>query len=126
MNPAHVLYQGSTPGADANTYTLFDSTALGMGAGAVANMLGAERLLLRLQNSHSGTLFAEESPDGGITWNQVYPNTAVAAPAAGATNDYDFLIDAYKDFRVRWTNGGSAQTTWRLRMSLLPYQQKVT
>lgn len=125
MHSTKVRYTGTTPGADANTYTLFDSTQLGMGKGALYNLPGAERLLLRLRNPQAGTLKGYRSDDGGVTWEQVYPDTAVAAMTT-TSNDYDLLIAGYRDFKLDWTNGGSAQTGWDVDMALLPSQVPVT
>ncbi len=102
---------GGTPGADSNTYVLFSSVSA-WGAKGLP-MTGIQRLVFSLKNSHSGTLNAYMSVDGGTNWDQL-DTQAVAAPAAGAiSGPYDYLVDPYLDFKLEWVNGGSAQTTWR-------------
>lgn len=104
-----VAVTGGTPGADANTYLLFDSTVTFTG-GLRAHDIS--RITFSLNNSQSGTRKAAWSADGGTTWNE-YDSTAVTAASAPAmSGPFDYLVDTYKDWRLRWTNGGSAQATW--------------
>jgi hypothetical protein len=102
----------STPGADSNTYIMFDSTTWPLAAGNL--QLWATRIKFGVENSHLGTLKAYHSIDKGTNWDQVGGDIAVAAAAAtDISGPYDYLVDTYKDFRLSWVNGGSAQTTWR-------------
>ncbi len=120
--PAHEVVQlgvgGGTPGADSNDYVLFNSvTAFG---GGLLHPKGASRLTFYVENSAAGTLKFYASVDKGTNWDQVGGNTAVAASASGdVSGPYDFPIDPYPDVKLVWTNGGSAQTTWRPAMSLI-------
>lgn len=101
----------STPGADSNTYAMFNSVTL-FGKQRLRSM-SVSRVTFTLKNSHLGTLKAYMSKDGGTTWYQVGGDIAVpAAAATDVSGPYDFLVDTYWDFKLDWVNGGSAQTTW--------------
>lgn len=124
MDQITLRYTGSTPGADSNDYVLFNSASAGLGA--AMGIYGFSRLTLALKNSHTGTLkfyksnsrTAGSNPEASaVTWSQIAEN-AVAAAAATSENVYDYLIEPYADVRLIWTNGGSAQTTWVVNMSL--------
>jgi hypothetical protein len=110
----------ATPGADTNSYIMFDSTVtFGTGtAGDPRNQtLQAHcisRVIFGLDNSHLGTLKAFRSNDKGTNWKQIGGDISVAAASStDISGPYDFLVDTYSDFRITWVNGGSAQTTWR-------------
>jgi len=118
------LANTSTPGADSNTYIMFDSTVSfaapnhsdGKSTGLRTHNIS--RVSFGVENSHAGTLKAYRSIDKGTNWDQVGNDITVAA--AGATDisgPYDFLVDTYSDFRISWVNGGSAQTTWRAEVN---------
>lgn len=106
---------GGTPGADANTYVLFDSpTAFGA---KVMRSLGVSRIIFGVKNSQAGTLNASRSIDGGVTWT-VYDTRAVAIAAANTiSGPFDYLVDTYKDWKLEWVNGGVAQGTWLPEMT---------
>lgn len=99
---------------DSDTSTLFDSTtAFGIGA---MRTLPIKRISFAVNNSHAGTLLGQRSINDGTTWT-TFSSTSVAAPSANTiSGPYDFLIDTYEDFRLRWTNGGTTQTTWTPEM----------
>lgn len=108
--------QGGTPGADSNTYTIFDSTVAFTG-GLDAHDIS--RLEFSLNNSASGTRKAYFSQDKGVTWT-LYDSTAVSAYSSPtAAGPFDYLLDPYKDFKLDWANGGSAQTTWIVSIVLV-------
>lgn len=107
---------GGTPGADSNTYKLFDSTVT-FGNGLRQHDI--TRIIFTLQNSHAGTLNAYWSANGGTTWN-LYDAQVPGVPAAGASSGpFDYLVDPYADWKLEWVNGGSAQTTWRTALTLI-------
>lgn len=110
----------TAPGADSNTYPLFNSvTAFGGGLLRV-RAGGANRLQFGVENSEAGTLKGYMSPDKGTNWYQVEGDVAVAAAAAtDISGPYDWLIDTYPDFKLDWVNGGAAQTTWKPILSLV-------
>lgn len=103
----------STPGADSNTYIMFDSTTWTIGPGCLP--LWAHRISFAVENSAAGTLRAFRSIDKGTNWDQVGGDIVVAiATATDISGPYDFLVSTYNDFRISWINGGAAQTTtWR-------------
>jgi hypothetical protein len=113
----------ATPGANSNTYNMFDSTvAFASPSGGSTTMTAHDisRLELRLVNDQAGTLKFYTSTDGGTNWDQTGGDIAVAANAATDINGpYDFLIDPYRDVKLDWVNGGSAQTTWRPSVVLI-------
>ena len=111
----------STPGADSNTYVMFDSTVESYWRIGPGNLnLWASRLSFGVENSHSGTLKAYRSTNKGTNWDQVGGDTAVAAAAAtDISGPYDYLVDTYTDFKLEWVNGGSAQTTWRPEITIV-------
>lgn len=112
----NVGVSGGTPGADSSDYTLFDSTVAFTG-GLPAHSIN--RLTFSVNNSQTGTRKAYFSTDGGTNWN-LYDSTAVTAASAGAmSGPFDYLVDTYKDFKLVWTNGGSAQATWRPTINLI-------
>ncbi len=111
-----VKYTGSTPGANSNDYTLFDSTAA-FSCARQAQMMSVNKAALVLNNSAAGTLKLYYSANRGVTWVQC-ANDAVGAATATATNDFEWNIESLPDFKIVWTNGGSAQTTWSVLMSL--------
>lgn len=113
---SRVKYSGSTPGADSSDYILFSTTTAFPGAG-MAQAAGVHKLVLNLVNSHLGTLKAYRSSNRGTTWTQV-DSDAVAAAGAGLSNTAEYLLEPFLDFKLVWTNGGSAQTTWVVDMAL--------
>ena len=116
----------STPGADSNTYVMFDSTVtFGVGVdGDSRNQTlrnhDISRVIFTLKNSHLGTIKAYESMDKGANWVQFGDDISVAASGStDVSGPYDFLVDTYDDVRISWVNGGSAQTTWRPGVTLV-------
>ncbi len=109
-------YAGATPGADSNTYNLFSSVTAFTGAGMHAAN-GLKRLIVDIKHNQNGTLKLYKSLDRGVNWHQV---DEVSATATGATASdiYDALVEEYRDFKLDWTNGGSAQTTWAISVAL--------
>lgn len=109
----------ATPGADANTYNMFDSTVtFGTGtAGDIRNQTlishCISRITFSVENSAAGTLKSYFSHNKGTTWTQFAGDIAVAAPAAGdISGPYDYLVDTYPDVKIDWVNGSSAQDPW--------------
>lgn len=104
----------TTAPAGAATTTLFDSTTA-FGVGSMRH-LPIERLSLSVYHDQTFTLLADRSSDGGTNWD-TYFSQAYTAPAANAiTGPVDFLLDTEHEFRLRVTNGGVTQTTWRPAM----------
>lgn len=120
-----VKYSGLTPGADANTYVLFATTLPAAPTDAQNAqwpqkgfaLMGIHKVALALKNTQAGTLNAYESPDRGVTWNQV-DTVAVAATAATASFLADYLVEGFADFKLEWVNGGAAQAKWDVMLAL--------
>lgn len=116
-------YNGTTPGADSNTYTLLNTTTMVSGQpGATKNLAmycGYKRYSLDLAHSHACTVKIYKSEDGGTNWIQVYGDQALAAPASGETSIIDALVETFGDLKVDVVNGGSAQTTWVVSQALV-------
>lgn len=119
-----ITYNGTAPGADTNTYVLLNTTLLvGAGKFSLANLPWVCRLMISIKNVAAGTLKLFASEDNGTTWTQVMADVSVAAVGTTASaNTYDLLIGEYRDVKVEWVNGGSAQTVWRVDMAFLPAQ----
>lgn len=101
----------STPGADANSYIMFDSTTWTIGPGCLP--LWASRLMFTVENDQAGVLRAFRSSDKGANWDQTQADIVVAISAADTVNMQDFVVEKFSDFRLTWVNGGVAQTVWR-------------
>ncbi len=129
---SQIVWQGTTPGADGNTYVLWATCNPGntqtdrviqnanrdgaCPAHFFANA-GVRKFVLDLKNSQAGTLNEYYSPDRGTTWLQISSN-AIAIPAAGFDTAREFLVESYADWKLEWVNGGAAQATWSPQMSL--------
>lgn len=106
---------GGTPGANSNDYVLFDSTIAFNGAGLAT--YGIDRGQFSVNNSGAGSLKSYWSPDKGTTWN-LNNTTSVTAGGGITAGPYDYEINGFGDWKLVWTNGGSAQTTWGPVLSL--------
>jgi hypothetical protein len=116
-----ITYTGATPGADSNTYNLFDSTQ-GQGQGANAFAQGGSHVfLLDLKNSAAGTLKVYKGgargSAGAVTFFQI-EQFAVSGVATAESGKYEFVVEPYSDWKIDWVNGGVAQTTWQVDMCL--------
>lgn len=105
-----VAFPSTAPTGSATT-VIFDSTTVG--SGWFLRHVGANRFETVIQNDQTGTLKAYWSDNKGTNWNQ-YDSQAVAIPAANTSSGpYDYHLDAFKDFKLEWVNGGTNQATWR-------------
>lgn len=113
---ATIDVSGTTPGADTNTDTMFTTTDQPMRS--FFAMAGIRRAILKVAHDQNGTLKWYDSPDGGTTWNQVGSHTATAV--SNESTVVDILVDGHRDWKIEWTNGGSAQgaTLWDARLTL--------
>lgn len=107
-----------TPGADANTYNLFNSvTSFG---GGLLRSKDVSRLTFSVENDQAGTLKFYRSTNKGTNWDQVGGDIAVTAAAAtDISGPHDYLCDTYQDVKLDWVNGGVAQGTWRPEVTLI-------
>lgn len=115
METVTYRYTGATP-SGANTETLFSSVTAFPGA-RMAQGSGMKRLIIWVKNAAAGTAKFYVSSDRGVNWTQL-SEQAVAAAAATDSNYIDFNIESLPDFKVDWTNGGGAQTTWVIHLSM--------
>lgn len=113
---ANIKYIGATPGADPNTYTLFNTVTSQMGQRALG-IHGIRKLFLSLKGNNAGTLKWYTSSDRGLNWVQL-GQEAVAALAASASIQRDYPVEAEPDFKLDWVNGGAAQNPWIINMAL--------
>jgi hypothetical protein len=120
MTMTRITYTGTTPGADANTYVLFDTTV----AFTSKNMLpmyGIKRYVVHLTHDQDGVFRWYVSDDRGVNWHAVDDGgVTVTVAAAGTTegNWQDVLIEGFQDFKMEWVNGGAAQTPFVVDQSL--------
>ncbi len=106
----NVAVQGGTPGSDSNDYILFASTTCFSNSTLRAHDIN--RITFTVVNDHTGTLKAYYSQDKGTTWTQ-YDSQAVGIPVSGkVSGPFDYLVDPFPDWKLVWTNGGTAQATW--------------
>ena len=119
MSYSRIKYSGDAPGADSNDYVLF-STGVAMPGSAMHQGAGVKKLVLNLKNSHLGTLKTSRGVRdtvGVVTWTQI-STEAIAAGTSTTSTARDYLMEPFADFKLEWTNGGSAQTTWVVDMAL--------
>ncbi len=120
-------YTGATPGADANTYSIFDTVTAFPGANYLPS-LHMKRLMVSMAHNQAGTLNwyetqSRQSTSSGTTWTQI-GTLAVAAPAANTADTFDFLVEEYQDFKLEWVNGGVAQNPWLVDVALTDERNK--
>jgi hypothetical protein len=104
------LISTTTPGISA-TVELFNSVTL-FGARNMMNM-PLKRIAVNIFNDQTGTIRFHRSIDGGTTW-RVFRSVAVAIPAANTINSYEQNLDIFRDVKVDFVNGATAQTTWEV------------
>ena len=124
MSTTAITYAGTTPGADASTYPLFDTTTASPNARGFFALAGIQRVRLELEHTQAGTLNASWSQDGGTTW-VVHDSTAVAIPAANQSTGVDYNVGNYRDWKLEWVNGGVAQASWIVALSMSDDQASV-
>jgi hypothetical protein len=117
MGIARVKYTGTTPGADTNTYTLFTTVNGEIGQGFFQHA-DIHKVHLLLKCNNAGTLKSYESTDRGVNWRQI-GQEAIAAPAATADVERDFIVEALLDFKLEWVNGNVAQNPWDPNVALI-------
>lgn len=129
---AIIRYTGGTPGADANTYAMFD-TVTAFPAPRYVAMSRMKRLQVGLSNSQAGTYYWYKSSSrvtspslttSQVAWTQI--GTRAVAAGATAENTDDFLIEEYDDFKLEFVNGGVAQATWVPNLALSGERVKST
>lgn len=123
MTIARVKYVGATPGADTNIYTIF-STALSEAPPGFLAMSDTHKILVSISASNNGTLKAYKAITRDINnvpvWQQVSTESVTVTPGTDVVRDY--LVEPYLDWKLEWTNGGSAQTTWMVDVALSDFR----
>jgi hypothetical protein len=119
----------AAPGNNA-TVTLFDTTTMfGETWSKVISALNMSRVSVSFlsldQASAANGLVPAASSNGGTNWDQTQAGITIAASVAGTVNTYDFDIDIYDDFRLRYTAGGTGPTVWRITIKVLCGQRTV-
>jgi hypothetical protein len=90
------------------------STTTPLGSGAtwtspVINPDLADRITGSVFSDQAGTIYIEQSPDGGANWD-VSTSYPTVAGVGAAFSEETYLPTA----RIRFVNGATAQTTFRL------------
>ena len=111
-----IKYTGSTPGADSNTYKLYDTTDNGLTD--LFSHCGISKYVLQLSHSHGGTLKWYKSMDAGATWDQIGQESIPAPASANEITSRDILVEGFLDFKAEWENGGTAQDPWNVSQAL--------
>lgn len=117
-----VRYTGSVPGADSNTYPIFNSVTAFPGAWMAQNT-GLKRLFVTIDHPQNATLKFYRSMDGvngvarGTNWVQVGGDFAITSSVTDVST-FDGLIEGFPDFKLDLVNGGSAQTGMTVTIAL--------
>lgn len=109
-------YTGAVPGADSNTYPIFNSVTAFTGASMAQNN-GLKRLFVTIDNPQSATLKFYRSNDRGTNWVQVGGDFAITSSATDVST-FDGLIEGFPDFKLDLVNGGTAQTGMTVTIAL--------
>lgn len=110
--------------------TLFDTTTMfgGEACNAIA-VMGLSRVAVTFsqvdQASQALGLVPSSSTDGGVNWDQTEAGLTVPASVAGSVFSHDYVIDVFKDFRIRY-QAGTAPTTWRVSIKVICGQRMVS
>lgn len=120
---AKAKYTGTTPGTDSNTYTLFNSIVANL-PGNWPALFGVYKILVDIKHDQAGTLKWYKTSgdpgngsDTGVTWSQM-GQLSVSAPASTAGTQAEIFVGAEKHVKVDWVNGGTAQGSWIVDISL--------
>lgn len=116
MGVTRIPYQDTALPTDSDTFTLVDTTVLSPNLRGVIPMAGWHRFFLSVFANQDGTITEYTSVDGGTNWRQVgTAESHTGSSTAQTTVEYE--VDAYRDWRLIWTNGGTNQTTFEVQMS---------
>ncbi len=110
-------YVGTALPAISETVTLYTTPAI---AGQASNFFASSnvhKVVLDLKNDQSGTLSAQKSADGGTTWVTIYSET-ITATGVNAVIHREYPVEGIQDFRLRWVNDATAQTTFIVDVAL--------
>lgn len=133
---ARLKYTGSALPGNAEVVSLFDTVVAFPGANYLPS-LHMKRLQIDLAHDQAGTLKWYKTQARGLTsvtgagssattvWTQI-GSVAVAAPAANTSDNFDFLVEEFADFKLEWTNGATPQTVWLPDIALTDERNKGT
>jgi hypothetical protein len=120
---AKAKYTGATPGADSSDYTLFNSITAGL-PGNWPALHGVFKIVVDIKHDQAGTLKwyktdadPTNASDSGVTWYQM-GQLSVSAPASTAGTIAEIFCEAEKHVKVVWTNGGTAQSPFKVDIAL--------
>lgn len=125
-----VKYVGAALPGNAQVVSLFDSSIAFPAPAFIADNR-MKRLVLDIKNDQAGTLFwyksqtRNTSPAGPMVWTAI-GTIAVAAAAANATNQSEYLLEQYADFKIEWTNGAAPQAVFIVDVALTGERVKST
>jgi hypothetical protein len=120
---AKFRYTGVALPGNAAQVVLFDTVVNFPNMANAIPQCGMKRLDMDLAHDQAGTLIWYKTEARGLTsvfgagsaattvWTQI-GTLAVAAPAAGVSDNFDFLVEEFTDFKLEWTNGATPQTVW--------------
>lgn len=117
MSDATINVSGTTPGTDSNVDVMFTTDDGQIGGNYFAHN-GIRRASIAINHSHSGTLKWYRSVDRGANWTQVGSQALTAT--ANEISTVDILVEGEPDWRLDWTNGGTAQSPWSAILTLSP------
>lgn len=119
MGFAKATYTGTTPGTDSNTYTLFNSIVAGL-PGHWPAMHGVFKVVIDIKHDQAGTLkWYKNMTDTDVSGNWVQMGQlAVSAPASTAGTQAEVFIEAERQVKVDWVNGGTAQSPFSVDIGL--------
>lgn len=111
-------YSGGVPGADTNSYVLFDSTTTAQITDrSQVRFNDYRRYILSLKNLQAGTLRASSSSNKGGVWQSFF-ELAVPPATAQRNNAIAIPVEPHADVKVEWINGGVAQGTFYVQQAL--------
>ena len=110
---------GVTPGTDSNVDVMF--TTVDQPMANFFAMAGIRRVSLAIDHSHDGTLKWYRSTNRGTAWTQI--GTQAVTAVSNEENVVDILVEGNADWRIDWTNGGTAQSPWSAILTLVSTRQ---
>lgn len=107
----------TAPGDDTNDTTLFNSQT-DMGGVGVLRFSDIRRAIFTADHPANGTLKVYDAPPGKSY--ELVDTVTMVAPASGASpNIHNIRTAEFTDLKLVWTNGGTAQTGWTPRLTLI-------
>jgi len=107
---------------NAQVVSLFDTTVAFPSAQYLA-MNKLKRLVVDLKNDQAGTLFWYKSqtrntaPSAAPVWVAI-GTAPIAIAAANASNQSEYLVEEFADWKLEWTNGATPQTQFIVDLAL--------